>query len=115
MNQKSIPEKRVVSGGGSSKLTFMSEQMNRPKNSGSTNEGQIQCGRCGESKPQLEEPPFENSLGERIQETICQSCWGEWINLSVRVINEYRLNLAIEEHSRILESHMKQFLGIPKS
>jgi len=85
----------------------MSEQASQPQQ-----EGHIQCSRCGNSNSPLEEPPFDSDLGKQIQGSICRNCWREWIQVSVRVINEYRLNLAMEEHSEILTSQMKQFLGI---
>ncbi len=70
------------------------------------------CRRCGRPNPRMEEAPFLNDLGKRIHETICQPCWREWFAMSIKVINEYRLNLLNPEHNRIYETHMKEFLGV---
>jgi Fe-S cluster biosynthesis and repair protein YggX len=71
------------------------------------------CSRCGLTNPILEEPPFETPLGKTIQEKICRSCWGEWMAYSVKVINEYMLNLATEQGSQVYDFQMKEFLGLP--
>ena len=70
------------------------------------------CRRCGRANPRLDEPPFLNDLGKRIQETICQSCWREWFAMSIKVINEYRLNLLSPQGNQIYETHLREFLGI---
>ena len=74
--------------------------------------GQFVCRRCGLSNPPLEEPPFENALGKEILSKVCQSCWREWIGMSIKVINEYRLNLASPQGSEVFDLHMKEFLGL---
>jgi Fe-S cluster biosynthesis and repair protein YggX len=74
--------------------------------------GAFVCRRCHKPNPRLEKPPFSNDLGRRIHETICRSCWKEWFAMSIRVINEYRLNLMSPESSAIYDEHMKQFLGL---
>lgn len=74
--------------------------------------GGFTCGRCGQPNPPIEEAPFDNDLGQKIMKSICQSCWREWIAMSIKVINEYRLNLATEHGSKVFDDHMKEFLGI---
>jgi Fe-S cluster biosynthesis and repair protein YggX len=75
-------------------------------------EGQFVCQRCGQPNSPLEEQPFENALGAQILERICQNCWREWIAMSTKVINEYRLNLATAQGSQVYDFHMKEFLGL---
>jgi Fe-S cluster biosynthesis and repair protein YggX len=70
------------------------------------------CRRCSRPNPRMAEAPFLNDLGKRIQETICQSCWREWFAMSIKVINEYRLNLLSPQGNQVYETHMKEFLGI---
>lgn len=70
------------------------------------------CRRCGVANPQLTEPPFLNNTGRKIQAEICQSCWREWFAMSIKVINEYRLNLLSPEGNQVYETHMKEFLGL---
>jgi Fe-S cluster biosynthesis and repair protein YggX len=52
------------------------------------------------------------ALGSQVLERICEPCWREWIAMSIKVINEYRLNLASEQGSQIYDAHMKEFLGL---
>ena len=74
--------------------------------------GEFVCRRCGKAQPKLEEAPFLNALGRQIQETICQVCWREWIAMSIKVVNEYRLNLLSPRGNEVYDSHMKEFLGL---
>jgi Fe-S cluster biosynthesis and repair protein YggX len=75
-------------------------------------EGQFACARCGLPNERLAEPPFDNGIGRRIAEGICRTCWREWMAFSIKVINEYRLNLATDQGAQIYDFQMKEFLGI---
>lgn len=75
--------------------------------------GEWICSRCGQPGEAVEKPPLPGERGQQITSLICQSCWKEWMDMSVKVINEYRLNLATEDGNRIWESHMIEFLGLP--
>lgn len=78
-------------------------------------EGAFVCRRCLRRGQPLAEPPFTTELGRQIHETICEDCWREWIAMSVKVVNEYRLNPATPEGSRIWDQHMVEFLGLTPS
>jgi Fe-S cluster biosynthesis and repair protein YggX len=82
---------------------------------GAAGSGEWVCLRCGLPNERLEKPPLQNELGKQAHESICQSCWREWIGMSIKVINEYRLNLASDEGSRVYETHMQEFLGLSGS
>ena len=58
---------------------------------------------------QLDETPFSSELGQSIHESICDACWQEWIAMSIKVINEYRLHMGEPEHRRVLEEHAARF------
>jgi Fe-S cluster biosynthesis and repair protein YggX len=75
-------------------------------------EGQFLCKRCLRRGEPLDEAPFTNELGTRIRESICCDCWDQWMAMSIKVINEYRLNPATPEGSRIYDTHMIEFLGL---
>jgi Fe-S cluster biosynthesis and repair protein YggX len=83
-----------------------------PGTAGASAAASFVCRRCGQPNPRLDEPPFLNDLGRRIENTICQPCWREWIAMSIKVINEYRLNLLSPQGNEIYETHMKEFLGL---
>jgi Fe-S cluster biosynthesis and repair protein YggX len=72
------------------------------------------CGRCKKANPRLAEAPFPNDLGRKIHETICKECWREWFAMSVKVVNEYRLNLMAPDASKVYDEVMCEFLGIER-
>ena len=39
-------------------------------------------------------------------------CWKEWMAMSIKVINEFRLNMATPEANDIYESNLREFLGV---
>lgn len=62
---------------------------------------------------QLPGPPMGDDLGRRIHETVCAECWNEWLrNLSIKVINELRLDLSTEHGQEEYDRYMREFLGI---
>ena len=75
----------------------------------------ITCGRCNESKEQLDEPPVGGALGQTMVERVCSECWDEWREMSARLINHYGLNLGVPEHRKELRRAMKEFLQLEAS
>jgi Fe-S cluster biosynthesis and repair protein YggX len=53
---------------------------------------EILCRRCKARGPALERPPFKGERGDRIQASICRSCWGEWLQHQTLLINHYGLD-----------------------
>ena len=39
----------------------------------------IKCARCAKKLQGLEKPPFNNALGKKVHEQICQACWKAWL------------------------------------
>ena len=74
--------------------------------------GAFVCKRCRKARPGLEDAPFSGELGARVQEDICVDCWKEWMAMSIKVINEFRLNMATPEANDIYESNLREFLGV---
>jgi Fe-S cluster biosynthesis and repair protein YggX/TolA-binding protein len=74
--------------------------------------GDFVCRRCGRANPRMEEIPFTSEIGQKIYAAICQPCWREWIAQSIKVINEYRVNLGSPQGNQVYEQNMKEFLGI---
>ena len=71
---------------------------------------QVLCSRCQRVGARLASAPFSSDLGKRILEKTCQNCWREWMGVSVKVINEYRLNMASAEADTVYENHLREFL-----
>ena len=44
---------------------------------------------------------------------ICATCWKEWEDMEVKVINEYRLNFMDPQHREMLQKSCAEFLQIP--
>ena len=72
----------------------------------------ITCDRCSQDKDQLEDVPMGGDLGQKIAETICSDCWGEWRTMSGQLINHHGLNLGTPEHRAEMRRVMKEFLGL---
>ena len=66
----------------------------------------------GKRAKQLPAPPLPDEEGVRIQQTVCSACWNLWFkDLSVKVINELRLDLSSEFGQQEYDRHMREFLG----
>jgi tetratricopeptide (TPR) repeat protein len=62
---------------------------------------------------QLARPPMNDELGRRIYESVCAECWDYWLrNLSIKVINEMRLDLGEERHVEMYDQIMRETLGL---
>lgn len=72
----------------------------------------VKCVRCLNDNPALPRPPYNDDLGRRIFESICQTCWSEWMAMQIKVINEYRLSLGDPKAQQILVEQMKAFLNL---
>lgn len=70
------------------------------------------CVRCGGDGPRLTRPPFGGALGREILDRVCASCWAEWQQAEVMVINELRLNFMDPSAQEVLSAQMRQFLAL---
>jgi tetratricopeptide (TPR) repeat protein len=61
----------------------------------------------------LPRPPMNDDLGQSIYESVCAECWDYWLrNLSIKVINEMRLDLSEERDVGIYDQIMRETLGL---
>ena len=73
----------------------------------------VHCVKLGKDAPGLEDLPFDDDLGRQIYENVSAEAWSLWKNdMMIKVINEYRLNLAEAEHYNTLIEQMRSFLGL---
>lgn len=70
------------------------------------------CKRCGANTGQLDKKPLGGQLGNIVLANICSFCWSEWDAVQIKIINEYRLNLAVPQHFDMLVDEMKNFLKL---
>ena len=71
---------------------------------------QVTCVRCGQQREQMPFRPFQNELGQRAFEQICNVCWNEWLKLQQQLINHYGLNLRDPKAKEMLFTRMEEFL-----
>jgi Fe-S cluster biosynthesis and repair protein YggX len=73
----------------------------------------IICSKFKEELPALTSAPFAGELGERILKSVSERAWRLWSeDMMIKVINEYRLNLADSNDYNTLLEQMKLFLGL---
>jgi Fe-S cluster biosynthesis and repair protein YggX len=77
----------------------------------------VQCIKCGEEKPTLAAPPFRAGtkladLGLEIQQKICAPCYRDWINMSVKLVNEMRMDTTDPRGQELWLKQMKLFLNL---
>lgn len=70
----------------------------------------ITCARCGLDRDRQPFQLFQNELGRRAFETICATCWGDWLKHQQALINHYALNLLDPKAKEFLFQRMEQFL-----
>ncbi|MCL4135822.1 UNVERIFIED_CONTAM: hypothetical protein GTU68_014971 [Idotea baltica] len=73
----------------------------------------IHCCKLGKELPGLDKPPFSDDLGEQIYQKVSKEAWLQWQDdMMIKIINEYRLNLADSEQYTVLIDQMKAFLNL---
>lgn len=74
------------------------------------------CKKLQREAPALERAPFPGELGLEIQKNISAQAWQEWADdMMIKIINEYRLNLADAEQYDVLIKQMRAFLNLDSS
>jgi Fe-S cluster biosynthesis and repair protein YggX len=71
---------------------------------------EVNCSRCGRSGAQLTAPPLPGELGNKIYDSICQSCWQDWLQHQTAIINHYGLDLRDPEARQFLTKQTETFL-----
>jgi Fe-S cluster biosynthesis and repair protein YggX len=72
----------------------------------------LSCSRCGRTAAGLAKPPLAGDVGKLVFEHVCESCWGEWFEQSINVINHQGLNPALPEDRKQLYDVMKEFFDL---
>jgi Fe-S cluster biosynthesis and repair protein YggX len=70
----------------------------------------ITCTRCGTERDAMPFRPFQNDLGLRVFQQICNVCWSEWLKSQQQLINHYGLNVREAKAKEFLFNQMEQFL-----
>lgn len=67
------------------------------------------CVKLQKELPGLDEPPFDNELGQKIYQQVSQEAWNAWTEFCKILLNEYRLNPARREDQEVIVKQMEQF------
>ena len=71
------------------------------------------CSKFKKELPGLEKPPFSGEMGQRIFDHVSQDAWNQWSkDMQIKVLNEYRLNMADPRDYKVLVDQMLRFLGL---
>jgi tetratricopeptide (TPR) repeat protein len=89
----------------------------QPAQTGGASDTGFHCDRpgcpAGRYARQLAKPPMNDELGQQVYERVCADCWNYWLrDLSIKVINEMRLDLSSEQAQRVYDQIMKESLGL---
>ncbi len=60
----------------------------------------------------LETPPFNNALGEEVFASVSKEAWKLWLDMQMKIINEYRLDLSESKDKQQLLDQMRSFLKL---
>lgn len=72
----------------------------------------VLCKKLKQELPGLEKPPFSGDVGKQIFEQISRQAWEQWKEMQIKIINEYRLNLAEKRDYQTLIDQMLMFLDL---
>ena len=61
----------------------------------------------------LEEPPFDNELGQKIFDGVSKDAWKMWVEHMKMLMNEYRLNLGNPEAQEFLLQQLDSYFWGP--
>jgi len=67
------------------------------------------CVKLKKDMPGLDEPPFDNDLGQKVYDNVSQEAWRMWVEHCKMLLNEYRLNPARREDQEVIVKQMEQF------
>ena len=77
----------------------------------------VKCVKCGEEREAMAAPPFRPGtklaeLGQTVQQKVCAPCYKDWIAMSVKLVNEMRLDTTDPRAQALWLAQMKSFLNL---
>jgi Fe-S cluster biosynthesis and repair protein YggX len=58
---------------------------------------------------------FTGEFGDRVRANVSQRAWTEWLDMQIKVINEYRLHLGEPSHRQFLQDMAAKFFAFDGS
>jgi len=83
--------------------------MSSSSNPSQTGQHMVFCVKFQREMPGLDEPPFDNELGQRIYDNVSRDAWNMWTEHCKMILNEYRLNPANRQHQELIVQQLEQF------
>lgn len=72
----------------------------------------VVCSKLKKEAPALREPPLFGKLGKEVFANVSAEAWAEWVEMQLKIVNEYHLDLSEKEHRKVLEKQMRAFLEL---
>ncbi|MBI3994845.1 MAG: Fe(2+)-trafficking protein [Nitrospirae bacterium] len=73
----------------------------------------VKCVHCLQTREGITGYAYGGPLEAEIKSKICNPCWKEWKGMSIKIINEYRLDLNDPNANKMLIEQMRAFLNMP--
>lgn len=70
----------------------------------------IYCQKLKSEQPKMPEPPFNDTVGEKIWNNISDPAWDLWLIEQTKLINHHDLDPMDDKAQEFLEEEMMQFL-----
>lgn len=76
----------------------------------------VMCSRLKQELPAITSRlTFAGDFAEQIRQNVSQRAWSEWLEMQIKVINEYRLHLGEPSHRKFLEEMATKFFCLDGS
>ena len=72
----------------------------------------VQCKKLGREAPGLDAPPLHGALGDEVFAHVSAEAWAEWLEMQLKIVNEYRLDLSEKAHRKTLVDQLRAFLNL---
>lgn len=70
----------------------------------------VMCSRFQEELPAISTRlTFAGDFAAKIKANVSQRAWNEWLEMQIKVINEYKLHMGEPEHRKILQQAAESF------
>ena len=69
----------------------------------------VYCVKFKKEMPGLDEPPFDNELGQKVYDNVSEEAWRMWMEHCKMLLNEYRLNPARREDQEVIVKQLEMF------
>jgi len=71
----------------------------------------VLCKKHGQELPGLPFKPLPGEFGQQIFDNVSMQAWKEWLQVSPRYINTYKMDLQSDEGKEFMKKQMRIFFG----